>query len=99
LRELGKQLRRQNITAENCAKGFRISKIIENLGIPEEKIKEFFTTIYELSRKMGVYPETLRDALIEFAKISDKLPFSELPSYLQKINEEIKEKENKKKQL
>jgi hypothetical protein len=99
LRELGKQLRRQNITAENCAKGFRISKIMEKLKIPEEEMEEFLTTIYEILQKKGINPETLRDAIIEFAQISDKLPFSELPSYLQKRNEEIKEKENKKKQL
>jgi hypothetical protein len=99
LRELGKQLRRQNITAENCAKGFRISKIIEKLKIPEEKTKEFLTTIYEISQHMSLSPETLRDALAEFARISDIIPFSEIPSYLQKKHEEIKELGIKKKQL
>jgi orotate phosphoribosyltransferase-like protein len=52
LRELGKQLRRQNMTAENCAIGLRMSKIIEKLGIPKAKIKEFLCTIYEISQKM-----------------------------------------------
>jgi vacuolar-type H+-ATPase subunit I/STV1 len=98
LREFGRQLRQQNMTAENCAVGFRISKIIE-LGIPDEKINEFLITINEILKETGIYPETLRDALIQFAQISDKVPFSELPYYLQKINQEIKEKENKKKQL
>ncbi|HET8793785.1 MAG TPA: hypothetical protein VFM31_08325 [Nitrososphaeraceae archaeon] len=98
-REFGRQLRQQNMTAENCAVGFRISKIIEKLGIPDEKINESLNTINEILKETGIYPETLRDALIKFAQISDKVPFSELPYYLQKINQEIKEKENKKKQL
>ena len=99
LREFGKQLRVQNMTAENCAVGFRISKIIEKLGIPDEKIEESLNTFNEVLKETGIYPETLRDALIHFAQISDKVPFSELPYYLQKINQEIREKENKKKQL
>jgi hypothetical protein len=99
LRELGKQLRRQNMTAENCAVGFRISKIIDKLNIPEEKMEEFLTSTFSFSQKKGINPETFKDALIEFAQISDKVPFSELPSYLQKINEETKKKENKRKQL
>ncbi|HEX5185523.1 MAG TPA: hypothetical protein VFV86_01420 [Nitrososphaeraceae archaeon] len=99
LRLLGKQLRQQNMTAENCVVGFRISKIIEKLGIPEEKIEEFLITINEISKQKDIHPETLGDALIQFAHISNKVPFSELPFYLQKINQEIKGKENIKKQL
>lgn len=95
LREFGKLLQRLNMTAENCAVGCRISKIMEKLKIPEEEIEKFLATIYEILQKKGINPETLRDAIIEFAQISDKVPFSELPSYLQKRNEEIKEKENK----
>ena len=99
LRLLGKQLRQQNMTAGNCVVGFRISKIIEKLGIPEEKIEEFLITINEISNQTDIHPETLRDALVQFAQISDKVPFSELPFYLEKINQEIKGIENIKKQL
>ena len=49
LRELGKELRRQNMTAENCTIGFRGSNIMKKLGIPEERIEEFLTTVFELS--------------------------------------------------
>jgi chromosome segregation ATPase len=99
LRELGKQLRRQNMTVENCAKGFRISNIIEKLGIPEEKIKEFLITIYEISQKKDINPEILKDALIEFAQLSQEMPFSQIQSYLQDMKQEIKEIENKKNRL
>ncbi|HSF49703.1 MAG TPA: hypothetical protein VLA74_02995 [Nitrososphaeraceae archaeon] len=49
MRELGKELRRQNMTAENCTIGFRGSNIMKKLGIPEERIEEFLTTVFELS--------------------------------------------------
>lgn len=43
LRELGKELRRQNITAADCAVGFRISKIPEKLNILEIKKQRNFS--------------------------------------------------------
>ena len=83
LRELGKELRRHNMTADNCAIGFRLIKILEKLDIPEAKFEEFLTSIFEFSQKMDINPETLRDALIEFAQLSQKMPLSQIPSYLQ----------------
>jgi hypothetical protein len=99
LRELGKQLLRQNMTAEDCSIGFRVSKIMKILNIPDAKTEEFLTAVNELTQKMGISSEILRDALIEFVQISDKVPFSEIASYLQKTREEIGEAENKKKQV
>ncbi|HJU59649.1 MAG TPA: helix-turn-helix domain-containing protein, partial [Nitrososphaeraceae archaeon] len=46
LRELGKELRRLEITPNNCAIGFRIFTILEKLKIPEENLKEFLTTLF-----------------------------------------------------
>jgi hypothetical protein len=99
LRELGKQLLRQNITTDNCAIGFRISKIMEKLKIQEIKTEEFLTTIFEFSQKMSINPEILREALIEFSRISNEIPFSEIPNSLEKDRKEIEEIENKKKKL
>ena len=48
---------------------------------------------------MDITPEILRDALIEFAQLSQKMPFSDIPSYLQEKRQEIKELENKKNKL
>jgi transposase-like protein len=75
--------------------GSRVYKIMEKLKIPEAKFEEFLTLIFELSQKMDVNPEILRDALIEFAQLSQKMPFSQIPSYLQEKRQEIKELENK----
>lgn len=92
MRELGKQLRRQNMTLENCAIGFRVYKIMEKLKIKiyeTKKFKEFLTNIFEFSQKMGINPEIIRDALIECAQLSQKMPFSDIPSYLQEKRQEI----------
>jgi hypothetical protein len=99
LRELGKELRRQNMTAENCAIGLRMSNIIEKLGISEAKTEEFLSTVFELSQKIGIFPEILKEALIEIVKISQTMPISDIPIHLQKMREEIEETENKKKKI
>jgi len=98
-RELGKQLRRHNMTLENCAIGFRVFNIIKKLGIQEEKIQEFLPIVFELTQKMGISTELLRESLLEFYKISQMITFSEIPIHLQQMREKIEEKENKKKQL
>jgi hypothetical protein len=99
LRELEKELRRQNMTAENCAIGLRMSNIMEKLGIQEEKTEEILTTVFELSQKMGIFPEILKEALIEIVKISQTIPISDFPIHLQKRREEIEETENKIKKI
>ncbi|HSF50459.1 MAG TPA: helix-turn-helix domain-containing protein [Nitrososphaeraceae archaeon] len=99
MRELAKQLLRQNMTLDNCAIGFRVSNIMKKLGISEAKTEEFLTTVFEFAQKKGISPEILREDLIEFYKISETIPFSEISIYLQKMMEEIEETENKKNQV
>jgi IS30 family transposase len=38
MRELAQELRARDMTPDNCAMGFRISKIMEKLKIPDAKI-------------------------------------------------------------
>ena len=87
------------MTADNCAIGFRLIKILEKLDIPEAKFEEFLTSIFEFAQKMDINPEILRDALIEFAQLSQKMPLSQILSYLQEKRQEIKELENRKEKL
>jgi hypothetical protein len=99
MRELAKALRELDMTPDDCVMGFRLSKILEQLKIPEAELEEFLKEIFEFSQKMDINPEILRDALLEFVQISQKLPFSEIPSYLQQSMEEIEQLENKKKKI
>jgi transcriptional regulator with XRE-family HTH domain len=99
MRELAQELRELDMTPDNCAIGCRIFKMLEKLKIPEEEIAEFLKEIFQFSQQLDINTETLRDALIEFVKISQKVPFSQVPNYIQEKREEIKQLENKKKNL
>lgn len=99
MRVLAKELREQGITADNCACGFRIFNILEKLKIPEAEIEKFLETMYGFSQKMDVKADILKDALLQFVKLSDESPFSDISKYLHEKNEEIKQLENKKQKL
>jgi transcriptional regulator with XRE-family HTH domain len=99
IRELAKELREHDITPDNCAYGFRIFNVLEHLKIPETEMEKFLTAIYEFSQKMGIKADILNDVLLESVRISNELPFSEIPNYLNGLKEEKEQLENKKKGL
>ena len=99
MKELAQKLRELNMTPENCAIGCRVSEVLEKLKIPEGRIAEFLNEIFEFSQKMDINTEILREAIIEFIKISKEVPFSQVPSYLEEKREEIEQLENKKKKI
>lgn len=55
--------------------------------------------MYEFSQKMDVKADILKDALLQFVKLSDESPFSDISKYLHEKNEEIEQLKNKKKEL
>jgi transcriptional regulator with XRE-family HTH domain len=99
MRVLAKELREQAITADNCACGFRIFNILEKLKIPEAEIENFLETMYGFSQKMDIKVDIFKDALLQFVKLSDESPFSDISKYLHEKNEEIKQLKNKKQKL
>ncbi len=71
---------------------FCIIIILENLKIPKAEIEKFLGRIYEFSQKMGIKAaDILNDALLQFVKLSDESPFTEIPKYLHEKNEEIEQ--------
>jgi hypothetical protein len=46
---------------------------------------------------MGIKTDILKDALLQIVKISDELPFLEIPDYLHRIKEKKEQLENRKK--
>ena len=57
-------------------------------------MEEIIPRYFELSI---IHSYILNDALLQFVKISDELPFSEIPNYLHKIKEEKEHSEIKRK--
>jgi hypothetical protein len=53
MRELAKELRERDITPDNCACGFRVFNILQNLKIPETEIEKFLEMTYGFFSKDG----------------------------------------------
>ena len=79
VRELAKELRRAELTIDNCAVGFRTHNIITKLKIPENEIKRFLTSAFEFGKKLGVDQNMMQEILIESANMSIQVPNSEIP--------------------
>jgi hypothetical protein len=62
-------------------------------------MEKFLENMYEFSQKMDVRADILKDALLQFVKLSDESPFSDISKYLHEKNEEIEQLKNKKKEL
>jgi len=97
MRELAKELRRAELTVDNCAVGFRTHNIITKLKIPENEIERFLTRTFEFAQKLGVDQNMMREILIESVNMSIKVPISEIPTYFHKQREEIQQLHKKKK--
>ena len=83
-----------------CALGFRVAKIMLNLGVKEDGFEAFILDIYNRCKDLGLPPENiafhLKD-LLEFST-TDAIPFSQIPNHVkQKVEEKQKLEEETKK--
>ena len=91
IRELSIQIRKANLTPRECAIGFRLHKILENIGITneeEKKIEVFLKEIDNFATKMERNPALIRECLYEIIKISKEIPPFQITSYIQNKREE-----------
>jgi outer membrane murein-binding lipoprotein Lpp len=92
LRVLATELKRLNINASQCAKGYKLLKIINNLGAQkEEDIEPFLTQIYNLCTSKNIAPEAIVNTSQQILALSDTIPISQIPEYIQ---QKIKEKQH-----
>src|SRR5215210_4776327 len=91
LRVLATGLKRLNINALQCAKGYRLLNIINNLGAQEEEnIESFLTQIYKLCTSKSIPPEAIVNISQQIVALGETIPFSQIPEYMQ---QKIKEKQ------
>lgn len=99
LRDLAVILKKLNITAPQCADGFRIVSIMQRLGIAEDCFESFILDVYNRCRDIGLSPENISyylQDLVEFSK--NGLPVSKMSAYIkEKADEKIKLEEESKK--
>jgi hypothetical protein len=87
-RILATELKRLNINASQCAKGYRLSNIINNFGAQEENIESFLTQIYKLCTSKNVPPEAIVNITQQIVALGETIPFSQIPEYMQQKIEE-----------
>src|SRR5215217_734866 len=89
LRILSTELKRLNINASQCAKGFKLLNIINKLGAQEEEnIESFLTQIYKLCTSKNIPPETIVNISQQIVALGETIPFSQIPEYMQQKIEE-----------
>ena len=94
LRVLATGLKRLNINALQCAKGYRLLNIINNLGVQEEEenIESFLTQIHKLCTSKNIPPEVIAEVIVNISQqivaLGETIPFSQMPEYMQQKIEE-----------
>jgi len=88
LRVLATGLKKLNINALQCAKGYRLSNIIKHLGAQEENIESFLTQIYKLCTSKSIPPEAIVNISQQIVALGETIPFSQIPEYMQQKIEE-----------
>ena len=91
LRILATELKRLNINPSQCAKGYKLLNIINNLGAQEEDIEPFLTQIYNLCTSKNIAAEVIVNISQQVLALGDRIPFSQIPEYIQ---QKIKEKQH-----
>jgi hypothetical protein len=98
LRELGIMFRKLGITAPQCTIGFRLANILKDLGVDEESFGDFVSQVYNECTRIGLKPEYIANNINQILDLSDSIPLSEIPHYIQeKTNERRKLEEDIKK--
>src|SRR5215204_3065187 len=93
LRELSISLKKANITPMQCSIGFRVTKIMERLGITEDQFEFFMSDVYDRCQKLELSPDQIEKYLTETINISKIVYPSEIPNYINTKNIEIEELE------
>jgi hypothetical protein len=88
--EFAVHLRKQKISVEECANGYRIHNIINALGISEDekKLQIFLKDAHDFCTRLDISPQIIQDCLMEMIKISKDILPSQMKSYVQRKIEE-----------
>ena len=88
LRILATELKRLNINASQCVRGFNLLNIINNLGAQEVDIESFLTQIYKLCTSKNISSEAIVNITQQITTLGGTIPFSQIPKYMQQKIEE-----------
>ena len=82
LRELSLSLKKASLTPIQCSIGFRVTKIMQRLGITEDQFDFFMSDIYDRCQKLELGPDQIEKYLLETINISKIVFPSQIPNYI-----------------
>src|SRR5215204_2673082 len=92
LRELAIKLKKNGLTASDCAKGLRMLMMLKKYGIKDdenqEKVPHFLKEIYTRCQEVELIPQQIFDYISDILKFSTEIPIYEIPKFMKKRIEE-----------
>jgi DNA-binding CsgD family transcriptional regulator len=89
IRELGIDMKRLGIDADQCAEGLRISSIMKKLGVNVNQFKSFINEIYQYCQRFGLTAQDIASLFQALIKLSKEVPFSKIPDHIEEKKKEI----------
>ena len=83
LRVLATTLKKVGINAVQCATGFRITTMMNRLGIGEDNFESFMSDILIHCDKLGLMPNRIASFLSDLLQFSEDVPLSKLSDYIE----------------
>lgn len=83
LRVLATTLKKVGINAAQCATGFRITTIMNRLGISEDDFESFMSDIFIHCDKLGLTPNRIASFLNDLLQFSKTVPLSKLSDHIE----------------
>src|SRR5215213_7591596 len=89
IRELGINMKRLEIDADQCAEGLRISSSMKKLGVNVNQFKSFINEIYKYCQGFGLTAQDIASNLQALINLSKEVPFSKIPDHIEEKKNEI----------
>src|SRR5688572_3521650 len=76
LRDLAVALKKVGITPAQCIIGFRVTTIMNRLGVKEDSFESFMSEVYQRCKNLELTPENIASYLTDLLELSKSVPFS-----------------------
>lgn len=85
IRDFVVQKRKENLSLEDCARGYRLTSILNALGISDDdnQLSIFLADAHKISNQSNITPIVMRDCLLELTRMAKEILPSQLKTYLQ----------------
>jgi|SRR5215831_11104727 len=82
VREFVITLRRAGMTPLQCARGFRILSILNDLGFFEDNIEIFALRMFRTCKNIGLQPDKIALHVKELVDLTEKVPLDQISEYI-----------------